>query len=130
MLRNMLKSKIHKATITQADLMYEGSLTIDRDLMAEVGLYPSEKVKVYNIHSGDRFDTYVIEGEPGSGIIGLNGAAARKGLVGDLIIIVSYALYTVEDLKNYEPKVIVVDAENKLKERIEGNFACSELVNL
>ena len=126
----MLKSKIHKATITQANLMYEGSLTIDRDLMAEVGLYPSEKVKVYNIHSGDRFDTYAIEGEPGSGIIGLNGAAARKGLVGDLIIIVSYALYTEEDLKNYEPKVIIVDAENKLKERIEDNFASSELVNL
>jgi aspartate 1-decarboxylase len=130
MLRNMLKSKLHKATITQANLMYEGSLTIDRDLMAEVGLYPSEKVKVYNIHSGDRFDTYAIEGEPGSGIIGLNGAAARKGLVGDLIIIVSYALYSVEDLKIYEPKVVILDEDNKVKERIEGDFSSSVLVNL
>lgn len=126
----MLKSKIHKATITQANLMYEGSLTIDRDLMAEVGLYPSEKIKVYNIYSGDRFDTYAIEGEPGSGIIGLNGAAARKGMVGDLIIIVSYALYSEEDLKNYEPMLVILDGDNKVKERVKGNFASSELVNL
>jgi len=130
MLRNMLKSKIHKATITESNLMYEGSMTIDRDLMAEVGLYPSEKIRVYNIHSGDRFDTYAIEGEPGSGIIGLNGAAARKGQVGDLIIIVSFGIYSEDDLKSYEPKVVILDGDNKVKERIDGNFACSELVSL
>ncbi|MBU4261267.1 MAG: aspartate 1-decarboxylase [Proteobacteria bacterium] len=127
MQRYMLKSKIHKATITQADLLYEGSLTIDRDLMAAVGLYPYEKIKVYNIHSGDRFDTYAIEGEPGSGVIGLNGAAARKGMVGDLIIIVSYALYTEEDLKNFEPQVVILDSRNKIKERVKGHFADSVL---
>ena len=124
MLINKLKSKIHKATVTQADLMYEGSLTIDRDLMAAVGLYPYEKIKVYNIYSGDRFDTYAIEGKPGSGII---GAAARKGMVGDLIIIVSYALYSKEDLKIYEPRVVVLDGQNKVKERIKSHFADSVL---
>lgn len=129
MLRYMLKSKIHKATITQANLMYAGSLTIDSDLMVEVGLLPSEKIKVYNIYSGDRFDTYAIEGEPGSGVIGLNGAAARKGQVGDLIIIVSYALYSEDDLKTFEPKVVILDKDNKVKERLEGNFASSHLTD-
>lgn len=129
MLRNMLKSKIHQATVIQADLMYEGSLTIDRDLMEAVGFYPFERVKVYNINNGDRFDTYVIEGEPGSGIIGLNGAAARKGLVGDLIIIASYAHYSEEDLKTYEPKVVVLDRDNRVKTVVESDFAASELVS-
>ncbi len=127
MLRSMLKSKIHKATVTQADLLYEGSLTIDRDLMAAVGLYPYEKIKIYNINNGDRFDTYVIEGEPGSGVIGLNGAAARKGMVGDLIIIVSYALFTDDELKNFEPQVVILDRNNQIKERVRSNFADSFL---
>lgn len=127
MLRSMLKSKIHKATVTQADLLYEGSLTIDRDLMAAVGLYPYEKIKIYNINNGDRFDTYVIEGEPGSGVIGLNGAAARKGMVGDLIIIVSYALFTDDELKNFEPQVVILDRNNQIKERVKSNFADSFL---
>ncbi|OKY76883.1 MAG: aspartate 1-decarboxylase [Desulfobulbaceae bacterium DB1] len=128
MMRYMLKSKLHKATITQADLMYEGSLTIDKLLMEEAGLYPYEKIKIYNIYSGDRFDTYAIEGEAGSGVIGLNGAAARKGQVGDLIIIVSYALYTEDELKNYDPKVVILDRDNKVKERIQTNFSQSSLV--
>lgn len=125
----MLKSKLHKATVTQSELMYEGSLTIDRLLMEEAGLYPYEKIKVYNIYSGDRFDTYAIEGEAGSGVIGLNGAAARKGQVGDLIIIVSYALYAEEDLKKYDPKVIILDEKNRVKERINTNFPQSSLVS-
>ncbi|MFZ5764086.1 MAG: aspartate 1-decarboxylase [Thermodesulfobacteriota bacterium] len=128
MLRYMLKSKLHKATVTQADLMYEGSLTIDRLLMEEAGLYPFEKIKVYNIYSGDRFDTYAIEGEPGSGVIGLNGAAARKGQVGDLIIIVSYALFSETELKTFSPKVIILDKDNRVKERIRTDFAGSPLV--
>lgn len=127
MQRYMLKSKIHKATVTQADLMYEGSLTIDRDLMAAVGLYPYEKIKIYNIYNGERFDTYAIEGAPGTGIIGLNGAAARKGMAGDLIIIVSYALYSEEDLKNYEPQVVILDSRNRIKERAKTHFADSVL---
>lgn len=127
MQRYMLKSKIHKATVTQADLMYEGSLTIDRDLMAAVGLYPYEKIKIYNICNGERFDTYAIEGEPGSGVIGLNGAAARKGMIGDLIIIVSYALYSEEDLKSFAPQVVILDQQNRIKEIVKSLFAGSPL---
>lgn len=111
----MLKSKIHKATITQADLNYNGSLTIDAELMAAVGLIPFEKIEVYNINNGERFNTYTIVGEPGSGIIGLNGAAARKGLVGDRIIIVSYAMYSDDDLTAYRPRIVILDSRNKIK---------------
>ena len=118
MMRYMLKSKIHRATITDANLNYEGSLTVDRELMDEVDLKPSERVFVYNINNGERFETYVIEGQPGSGAIGLNGAAARKGLVGDLIIIVSYALFADQELDNYEPKMVVLDQLNKVKRRV------------
>ncbi|MEW6429660.1 MAG: aspartate 1-decarboxylase [Thermodesulfobacteriota bacterium] len=115
MLRYMLKSKIHRATVTDANLNYEGSLTVDRDLLDAVDLLPGEKVKIYNINNGERFDTYVIEGEAGSGVIGLNGAAARKGLVGDLIIIVSYALYSPEELAAYDPAIVVLDGANRIK---------------
>ncbi|MFO7761473.1 MAG: aspartate 1-decarboxylase [Desulfobia sp.] len=111
----MLKSKIHQATITHSELMYEGSITIDSDLLAAVDLYPYEHVKVYNINNGARFDTYAIEGPAGSGVIGLNGAAARKGLVGDLIIIVSFGLYSREALKVYEPKLVTLDSNNRIK---------------
>lgn len=114
MLRYMLKSKIHRATITEADLNYEGSLTIDRDLMEEVGLYPFERIKVYNINNGERFDTYAIEGKPGSGTIGLNGAAARKGMVGDLVIIVSYALYDAAELEGFRPRVVLLNKDNRI----------------
>jgi aspartate 1-decarboxylase len=111
----MLKSKIHRATITEADLNYEGSLTIDKELMDAVDLHPYERVMVYNINNGERFDTYAIEGKAGSGTIGLNGAAARKGLHGDMIIIVSYAYFTEEDLKDYQPKIVVLNKSNRIK---------------
>ena len=124
----MLKSKIHKATITQADLLYNGSLTIDSELMAAVDLYPFEMIKVYNIENGERFDTYAIEGEPGSGVIGLNGAAARKGLVGDRIIIVSYSLYSREDLADYNPQIVILDRKNHITERIAADFSSSPLI--
>lgn len=127
MFRNMLKSKIHKATVTQSDLMYEGSLTIDSDLMKAVGLLPYEKIKVYNINNGERLDTYAIEGEPGTGVIGLNGAAARKGMIGDLIIIVSYAIYNDADLADFEPQVVVLDENNKVKDVIDCGFVKSPL---
>ena len=119
MLRYMLKSKIHRATVTDANLNYEGSLTVDKNLLKEVDLYPSEKVKVYNINNGERFDTYVIEGPAGSGVINLNGAAARKGMAGDLIIIVSYALYSPEELEDYKPKIVVLDQDNHIKKSIQ-----------
>ncbi len=112
----MLKSKIHRATVTEADLHYEGSLTIDRELMAAVDLHPFERVKVYNINHGKRFDTYAIEGEAGPGIIGLIGAAARKGLVGDKVIIVSYSFFADEELVGFIPKVVLVDDANKIKQ--------------
>ena len=115
MQRHMLKSKIHRATITEADLNYEGSLTIDKELMDAVDLQPYERVMVYNINNGERFDTYAIEGKAGSGVIGLNGAAARKGLIGDQIIIVSYAYFTAEELLAYEPKIVLLNKLNKIK---------------
>lgn len=128
MMRKMLRSKIHQATVTHSELMYEGSLTIDSDLLAAVNLYPYEHVQVYNITNGARFDTYAIEGPAGSGAIGLNGAAARKGLVGDLIIIVSYALYSREDLESYEPMVVLLDRNNRIRKRGESLFHESSIV--
>ena len=115
MQRHMLKSKIHRATVTEADLNYEGSLTIDKTLLDAVGLLPYEQVMVYNINNGERFETYAIEGESGSGVIGLNGAAARKGEVGDMVIIVSYATYSIEEMADYSPKIVLVNKANKIK---------------
>ena len=115
MQRQMLKAKIQRATITDADLNYEGSLTIDKELLDALDMKPYERVMVYNINNGERFDTYTIEGEPGSGVIGLNGAAARKGLVGDLIIIVTYASFSDEELSDYSPKIVLLNKSNKIK---------------
>ena len=110
----ILKSKIHRATITDADLHYIGSLTIDEDLMEAANLIENEKVYIYNISNGERLETYVIKGLRGSGIIGLNGAAARKGAVGDLIIIASYASMDMEQAKDFRPAIIFPDKNNKL----------------
>lgn len=110
----VLKSKIHRATITDADLHYVGSLTIDEDLMDAANLVENEKVHVYNISNGERLETYVIKGLRGSGIIGLNGAAARKGAVGDLIIIASYASIDFTEAKSFKPSIIFPDKNNKL----------------
>ena len=115
MQRQMLTAKIQRATITDADLNYEGSLTIDKEILDAVDMRPYERVMVYNINNGERFDTYAIEGEPGSGVIGLNGAAARKGLIGDLIIIVTYASFSEEELSNYSPKIVLLNKSNKIK---------------
>ena len=120
MLQYMLKSKLHRATVTDANLNYEGSLTVDRNLMEEVGLRPFEKIKIYNINNGERFDTYIIEGPAGSGVIALNGAAARKGMIGDLVIIVSYALYDQAELVSYQPRIAVLDRDNRIVKRFDG----------
>lgn len=111
----MLKSKIHRATVTTADLNYEGSLAIDKTLMDEVGIKPFERIFIYNINNGERFETYAIEGAANSGIIGLNGAAARKGMAGDLIIIVSYAMFSDDELADYKPTIILLDENNRIK---------------
>ena len=116
MQHQMLKCKLHRATVTEANLEYEGSLTIDRTLMDAVGLLPFERVHIYNINNGERFETYVITGPPDSGVICLNGAAARKGLVGDLVIIVSYGLYSDEELKSYQPRIVVLNPDNSIKD--------------
>jgi aspartate 1-decarboxylase len=115
MLRVMMKSKIHRATITQADLNYEGSLTIAAELMRAADILPYEMVHVYNISNGERFETYAIEGEENSGVICLNGAAARKGAPGDLIIITTYATYEGAELQEHRPTVILVDQHNHLR---------------
>jgi aspartate 1-decarboxylase len=111
----MYKSKIHRATLTDADLHYEGSATIDSDLLRAADIMPYEKVQIVNINTGGRLETYVIEGEPGSGEICLNGAAARLGEPGDMVIIISYA--EVEDLeaRDWEPTTILVDEKNRVK---------------
>jgi aspartate 1-decarboxylase len=115
MLRVMMKSKIHRATITQANLDYEGSLTIDAELMRAADILPYEMVHVYNISNGERFETYAIEGAAASGVICLNGAAARKGAPGDLIIITTYATYDAAELAQHQPKLVLVDRHNRLK---------------
>ncbi len=110
----VLKSKIHRATITEANLNYIGSIAIDEDLLDAANLIENEKVHVYNISNGERLETYVIRGMRGSGIISLNGAAARKAEVGDLVIIISYASMDFEEAKTFKPHIIFPDRNNKL----------------
>ena len=119
MFRIVLKAKIHRATVTESNLNYEGSLTVDRDLMDAAGLVPFEQIKVYNINNGERFETYVIEGERGSGVIGLNGAAARKGLAGDLIIIATYVLLEESRLDGHRPTILLLDGKNRVKQHLD-----------
>ena len=116
MLRVMLKSKIHRATVTEANLGYEGSLTIDADLMQAADIFPYEMVHIFNISNGERFQTYAIDGEPGSGVMCLNGAAARKGTPGDLIIIATFATYEDAALERHKPRIVLVDRHNRQKE--------------
>lgn len=116
MKRILFKSKVHRATITQAELYYEGSLTLDADLMKAANLLPYEQVAIVNVNNGERFETYLIEGPAGSGVVCLNGPAARKGALGDEIIIISYGVFEdTEDLKYFQPTVIQVDKSNKIK---------------
>jgi aspartate 1-decarboxylase len=118
MWRVMLKSKIHRATITEANLAYEGSLTIDANLLREADILPYEMVHIYNVTNGERFQTYAIEGEAGSGVICLNGAAARRGAPGDLIIITTYSSYPAEALTYHTPKIVLVDSQNRPKKQL------------
>lgn len=115
MLREFLKSKIHRAVITESDLNYEGSLTIDQTLMEAAGIANYEKIDVYNISNGNRFSTYAIPGERDSGVIGLNGAAARLGAIGDLVIIASYVHLAEEQIPEHEPLLVMADEKNRIK---------------
>lgn len=115
MLIEVVKSKIHNVSVTDANLNYIGSITIDEDLMDAAGIIENEKVQVVNINNGERFDTYVIKGTRGSGQICLNGAAARKVAIGDVLIIISYASMTPEEAKNFKPRILFPDTRtNKL----------------
>jgi aspartate 1-decarboxylase len=116
MFRTMLKSKIHRATVTQADLHYVGSITIDEQLMEAADLLTGEQVTVVDITNGARLETYVIAGERGSGVIGINGAAAHLVHPGDLVIIMAFALFDEVELGGSEPQVVHVDADNRLLE--------------
>lgn len=114
MFRTMMKSKVHRATVTEADLEYVGSITIDSDLMAAADLFPNEQVHIVNNNNGARFETYVIEGAPGSGVICINGAAARLVAPGDKVIIISYATMADEEARGHEPTVVFVDDANRI----------------
>lgn len=118
MLRMMMNAKIHRATVTQADLNYVGSITIDADLLDAVGMLPNEKVHVVDNNNGARFETYIIAGERGSGVICVNGAAARLVQKGDIVIIMSYAYVENEEAATHKPTVAIMGEQNKIKEII------------
>ena len=114
MMIQRFKSKIHRATVTEANLNYVGSITIDEDLLDAANLVEGERVQIVNNNNGERLETYIIIGERGSGVICLNGAAARKVEVGDIIIIIAYGLMTIEEAKKFKPTTIMPDANNRL----------------
>ncbi len=116
MQRTMCKGKIHRATVTQANLNYIGSITIDQDLLEAADIYPYEKVQVVNISNGSRLETYTIAGARGSGVICLNGAAARLNTEGDIVIIISYGSYDEHEIRSLEPRIVFVDEQNHITE--------------
>ena len=126
MFLHLLKSKIHCATVTEADLRYMGSITIDEELMEAAGILPHERVQVVDNNNGARLETYVIPGPRGSGVICLNGAAARCVQPGDVVIIMAYAVFTQEEAKDYEPIVVMADEKNGIKE-IRGRESHGEM---
>lgn len=115
MVRTMMKSKIHRATVTESNLQYEGSVTIDEGLLEKADIQEYEQVQIYNITNGERFTTYAIKGGRDSGVICINGAAAHKAKKGDMVIIVSYGEYAGEELTNFEPKRVYVDEKNRAR---------------
>ncbi|GLO66418.1 MULTISPECIES: aspartate 1-decarboxylase [Oceanobacillus] len=119
MYRTMMKSKIHRAVVTEANLNYVGSITIDEAILQQVDILPNEKVQIVNNNNGARLETYVIAGEKNSGTICLNGAAARLVQPGDTVIIIAYALLSQEELKTFHPKVAIMDETNRVKQMIE-----------
>ena len=118
MQRVMMKSKIHQATVTEANLQYEGSITIDQELLRAADILPGEQVHVVNLNNGSRIETYTVEGPAGSGTICMNGAAARWAQVGDSIIILSYAFLEEEQARRNKPKVVFVDRSNRIRETV------------
>ncbi|MGL4818835.1 MAG: aspartate 1-decarboxylase [Bacilli bacterium] len=123
MFRTMMSAKLHRATVTEANLNYVGSITIDEDLMDAVGLLENEKVQIVNNNNGARFETYVIKGERGTGVICLNGAAARLVHVGDTVIIISYGLYSDAEAREHKPRVAVLGEGNEIVEMLYTELA-------
>lgn len=119
MFRTMMNAKIHKAHVTEANLNYVGSITIDEDLIEAVGIQPNEKVQIVNNNNGARLETYVIPGERGSGVVCLNGAAARLVQPGDVVIIISYVLVAEEKVADHHPTVAIMDEHNKIKQLLK-----------
>jgi aspartate 1-decarboxylase len=119
--RTLMKSKLHRATVTMADLDYVGSITIDRDLMDAADLLPHERVQVLDVTNGARLETYVIEGERGSGAIGINGAAAHLVHPGDIVLIVSFAEFEDAEARTWEPTVVLLDADNRIERVLTGH---------
>jgi aspartate 1-decarboxylase len=126
-MRTMLKSKIHRATVTEGNINYEGSITIDRTLMEAADILPYEQVQVLNINNGARFSTYTIEGKPGSGEICLNGAAARLAVKGDLVIILTYTDVPEEEARDYQPIIVHVDKNNAIVKDLDEVFLSQEI---
>ncbi|MDZ7724324.1 MAG: aspartate 1-decarboxylase [candidate division KSB1 bacterium] len=119
MMITIMKSKIHNATVTQADLYYEGSITIDQDFMDRMDILPGERVQIVNLENGERLETYTISGERGSGMIGMNGPAALKCAQGDRVHIISYALMDKESARDYISRVLVLEKKNRIKKEIQ-----------
>jgi len=116
MKRTLLKSKIHRAVVTEADLDYEGSLKVDEDLLKAAGMVPYERVEVYNLANGERFATYLIRGEKGSGVVSVNGAAAHKARPGDRVIIATYVQLEEDEIEFFMPRIVLVDGANRMTE--------------
>ncbi|GHH98211.1 aspartate 1-decarboxylase [Neobacillus kokaensis] len=123
MFRTMMNGKIHRATVTEANLNYVGSITIDKDLLDAVGMMANEKVQIVNNNNGARLETYIIPGERGSGVVCLNGAAARLVQPGDIVIIISYVLVSEDNVASHQPKVAIMDENNHIKELIHAEPA-------
>jgi aspartate 1-decarboxylase len=118
MLRTLMKAKIHRAVVTESNLNYVGSITIDEDILDAVDMIANEKVQIVNNNNGARFETYIIPGKRGSGVMCLNGAAARLVQEGDTIIVISYAMFDEAETKNHQPKVVIMDKNNKIQEML------------
>ena len=123
MYRNMLRSKIHRATVTGAELHYEGSVTVDADLLARADILPHQEVEIWNVTNGERFRTYALPGQPGSGVVCINGAAAHKARAGDLVIIATFGWMTDAEARDWAPRLVFVDAHNRPVQRRDGEHA-------
>ena len=123
MLRTLLSGKIHRATVTDANLHYEGSFTLDEDLLDAAGILPHERIEVYNVTRGARFATYAIAGERGRGEVCANGAAAHRAVTGDLVIVAAYAQFTDEEARRHQPRVVLVDARNRPRRTLDHSVS-------